>query len=81
MILQQLYKITWTQNHVPMDKSTKVSKDTGSCLNVAQETHEATFTFGLGGNRPGDEALYNALSAEGKLDFDNENVKYAYKEI
>ena len=61
-----------------MDKSTKVSKDKGSCLNVAQETHEATFTFGLGGNRPGDEALYNALSAEGKLDFDNENVKYAY---
>ena len=71
-----------TPHHMPSAESLKgkVAYDDCSCLNVRSETHEATFTFGMGSSRKGDKALYESLPDEMRLQFDNDDVINAYRE-
>ena len=70
-----------TPHHMPASQSLVgvVAHKEGSCLNVYEPTHEATFTYGMGSKRSGDKALYNALSEEMRLKFDTEDIINAYK--
>lgn len=53
----------------------------GTCLNVREDTHRLTFTYGMGnsGSRAYDYALYNSLSYEDRLIFDQKNIRDAYR--
>ena len=69
-------------HHMPAAESLSglVPYNEASCLNIYEDTHKATFTYGMGGKaRAGDKALYNALTEEKRLDFDNEDIINAYR--
>ncbi len=53
----------FTPHHMPLAESMKgkVAYEDCSCLNVLEDTHQATFTYGMGGRRKGDKALYESL--------------------
>ncbi len=71
----------FTPHHMPLAESMKgkVAYEDCSCLNVLEDTHQATFTYGMGGRRKGDKALYESLPDDVRLQFDNDDVINAYR--
>jgi len=72
-----------TPHHMPAAESIQadgIAYNDGVCLNVREDTHRLTFTYGMGDSdsRAYDYALYNSLSYEDRLDFDQMNIREAY---
>ena len=72
-----------TPHHMPAADSIQndgIGYKEGICTNTKTSTHYLTFTYGMGDSeaRAYDYALYNALSYEERLDFDIENLRWAY---
>ena len=72
-----------TPHHMPAAESIQadgIAYGDGVCLNVREDTHRLTFTYGMGDSdsRAYDYALYNSLSYEDRLDFDQMNIREAY---
>ncbi len=71
-----------TPHHMPSASSISadgIDYNDGSCLNVMGKTHTGTFTYGLSENgRPYDNALYESLTYEDRLEFDRADIQDIY---
>lgn len=75
------YGTSYEKHHTPAANNlpTSIPYQEGACVNVPTKIHDQTFTNGLNqSNRPYDYALYNSLTYEDKLVFDNKNLKDLY---
>lgn len=87
-VLYDSYKVSGDNlavHHMPSAHSIVnldgISKGEGACSCVMTETHYNTFTCGMGtGKRPDDVALYEALSYEDRVLFDQYDLMENYKE-
>ena len=72
-------------HHMPSSYSINggegITRDQGACSNMMTDTHKDTFTYGMNSNsRPYDTALYESLSYEDRLAFDQYDLQSVYGE-
>ena len=72
-------------HHMPSSHSINggegITRDQGACSNMMTDTHKDTFTYGMNSNsRPYDTALYESLSYEDRLAFDQYDLQSVYGE-
>ena len=78
------YGTPYEKHHMPAANTlpTSIPYEEGACGNVPPKIHDQTFTNGLNeSNRPYDYALYNSLTYEDRLAFDNKNLKDLYAKM
>jgi len=75
------YETPYEKHHMPAGNSLPASipfKE-GACANVPPEIHNQTFINEMNkSNRADDYGLYNSLTYEDQLEFDNKNLKDLY---
>ncbi len=72
-------------HHMPSAHSIEgndgINRQYGACSNVMTDTHKDTFTYGMNSSsRPYDMALYESLSYEDRLAFDQYDLQRVYAE-
>lgn len=72
-------------HHMPsaysIDKNENIDRRSGACSNMMTDTHKDTFTYGLNGRlSPYDMELYNSLSYEDRILFDQYDLQGVYAE-
>ncbi len=75
---------SYEKHHMPASNSLpdSIPYEEGACVNVPKEIHSQTFTNGLNeSNRAYDYGLYNSLTYEDMLEFDNKNLKDLYAKM